>query len=255
MPRRARESFNTSFFHVIVQGVNKEFIFEKEIYKKKFFDLLKETKQKHTIDIIAYAIMSNHAHLLIHTESVNELSHFMKNVNEDYARYYNFFENRVGYVFRSRFLSEPITNEKYLLHCISYIHNNPVKANIVRRCENYKYSSYNDYINKTNFINEEIIKLVFGTSDIILDDFIALHCKNTYYFSEYKDMLKENMQEIISSIENKYKKSWNELIKYNYILDQIAPEIKERIRISNYELARYLKIHRHKLERILNKTK
>ena len=49
--------------------------------------------------------------------------------------------------------------------------------------------------------------------------------------------------------------SWNELIKINYILKKIVPEIKERIRISNLELSRYLKTNRHKVERILIKNK
>ena len=160
-------------------------------------------------------------------------------------------ENRVGYVFRDRFLSEPITNQKYLLHCISYIHNNPVKANIVKRCKDYKFSSYCDYIHKANFVNEKIIKLVFGAEGLILSDYENLHFNNKYYFAENESNLKENMNEIISEIEGRYRSKWSELIKYNYILEKIGPEIKERIKISNYELARYLKIHRHKLERIL----
>ena len=254
MPRRARENLNTSFFHVIVQGINKEFIFEKDQYKDKYFKLLKETKEEHTIDIISYVIMSNHVHLLLHTDEIKELSDFMKKINEDVARYYNYFENRVGYVYRDRFLSEPITNQKYLLHCISYIHNNPVKANMVQKCEDYKYSSYNDYINKTNFINDNIVKMVFGSENINIEDYEVLHNNNKYYFAEDKDMLRENMNEIISEIESRYEKNWNELIKYNYILEKIGPEIKARIRISNYELARYLKIHRHKLERMLIKS-
>lgn len=254
MPRRARENMNASFFHVIVQGVNKEFIFDKTQYKNKYLKLLKEEKKQYSIDIIAYAIMGNHTHLLLHTEKINELSSFMKRVNEDFARYYNYAENRVGYVYRDRFLSEPIMNQKYLLHCISYIHNNPVKANIVKKCANYKYSSYNDYINRTNFIDDNIIELVFGSKTIVLEEYKALHSESKYYFAEYRDMLEENMKEIILDIEKRYEKEWGELIKYNYILEKIAPEIKERIKISNYELAKYLKIHRHKLERILMKN-
>ena len=175
MPRRSRESLNTSFFHVIVQGVNKEFIFSKETYKEKYLKLLKAAKSKFVIDIIAYTIMSNHVHLLIHADNINELSGFMKKVNEDFARYYNYKENRVGYVFRDRFLSEPITNRKYLLYCISYIHNNPVKANLVKECKDYKYSSYNDYINKTRFTNSRIIKMVFENKLLDMNAYQKLH--------------------------------------------------------------------------------
>ena len=200
--------------------------------------------------------MSNHVHILIHTENVGELSKLMKTLNEDYARYYNYVKNRVGYVYRDRYLSEPITNRNYLLNCISYIHNNPVKAGIVKKCEEYKYSSYNDYINKTNYINDDILELLFNKRSLPLKEYIDLHTKKQkYYFMEYENDLKENMKEIISDIEKRYEMSWNELIKINYILKKIVPEIKERIRISNLELSRYLKTNRHKVERILIKNK
>ena len=180
----------------------------------------------------------------------------MKTLNEDYARYYNYVKNRVGYVYRDRYLSEPITNRNYLLNCISYIHNNPVKAGIVKKCEEYKYSSYNDYINKTNYINDDILELLFNKRSLPLKEYIDLHTKKQkYYFMEYENDLKENMKEIISDIEKRYEMSWNELIKINYILEKIVPEIKERIRISNLELSRYLKTNRHKVERILIKNK
>lgn len=253
MPRRAREKLNTSFFHVIVQGVNKEYIFEKEIYKKKFFNLLKENKEKYSIDIIAYVIMNNHSHLLLHVESIKDMSNFMKKINEEFARYYNYKENRVGYVFRDRFLSEPITSEKYLINCLVYIHNNPVKANIVNKAEQYKYSSYNDFVKKRMFVNEKIIELVFSKGEINAEEFAKLHLKKTYFFKEYDDMQKENLSEIMQEFKTRYKKDWQTIIKDNVYLEQVVVEIKERMKISNCELARIVKVHRHKVERILKR--
>ena len=86
----------------------------------------------------------------------------MQKTNGVYAKYYNYMNERVGYVFRDRFISEPIMNQRYFIQCIKYIHLNPVKANIVKKCEDYKYSSFNFYlknkeeiINKMNFSYEE----------------------------------------------------------------------------------------------------
>lgn len=251
MPRIARKDMNTSFFHVIVQGVNREFIFTKDKYKEKYLKLLKETKEQYLIDIISHAIMYNHAHLLLHTENINELSNFMKKVNEDYGRYYNYMENRVGHVFRDRFLSEPITYEKYLFNCIAYIHNNPVKANIVDKCENYKYSSYSDYLNMTGFIDEKILKLVFGKKKLDLDEFKKMHLKKAYYFAEYENMESQNMNEIILELEDKYKNKIELLNKNPKILKNIIIEIKERIRISNSSLAKYLKIDRNRINKLI----
>ena len=91
------------------------------------------------------------------------MSKFMPKVNTKYAKYYNYMtDKRVGYVFRDRYTSEAIENERYLINCINYIHNNPVKANIVKRCGDYKYSSYSDFINgnKINIL-ERILKTKF----------------------------------------------------------------------------------------------
>lgn len=251
MPRRSRESLHTSFFHVIVQGVNKEFIFKKDKYKRKYLNLLKKGKIQAEIDIVAYAIMYNHAHLLLHTDNAKKLSSFMKKINEDYARYYNHIENRVGHVFRDRFLSEPIINQKYLLNCISYIHNNPVKANIVKNCEDYKFSSYSNYIRREEFIDKNIIELVFGSKVLDLEQFRAMHVKNKYYFAEYDDMLQENMKEILIDLEERYGKKTVELVKNPVYLENIVVEIKDRIKISNIKLAQYLQVNRNKIYRVL----
>ena len=233
MPRRARKNLSTSFFHVIVQGINKEYIFDKNEYKDKYLLLLKESKIKNDIDIISYSIMSNHSHLLLHTEHTSELSSFMKNINEEFARYYNYKENRVGYVFKNRFLSEPITNQKYLLNCISYIHNNPVKANIVKDCKDYKYSSYNDYIKKCGFINDNIMEMIFGSKILNLKDFEILHSNKSYYFMEYNNTIEENIKEIIEEYEIRYLKRWEEIITERSNIEKIVVEIKERMKIPN----------------------
>lgn len=255
MSRKARKNLSTSFFHVIVQGINKEYIFEKVKYKNKYLQLLKDTRKVYDIKIIAYVIMNNHVHILIYTENVEDLSKFMKEVNGSFARYYNYEENRVGYVFRDRFLSEPILNRRYLIRCIPYIHNNPVKAGLVKHCEDYLFSSYNDYINKSGFVNEKIYELVFEQKLFSMENYQNIHKDKVYYFMEYENRVEENMNEIIEELQDRYKVNWKNLIKEIRILEKIIPEIKERITISNTKLAKYLKISRYKLEHILINSK
>ena len=142
MPRISRKNFETSFFHVLTQGVNREYIFSKKEYIEKYLYLINKYKEEFNILILAYCIMSNHSHLLIYTNKIENMSKFMHKINGIFSQFYNKSENRVGVVFRNRYVSEPIYDKKYLANCINYIHMNPVKAGLVYNCEEYKYSSF-----------------------------------------------------------------------------------------------------------------
>ena len=146
----------------MVQGVNKEFIFYKEEYIKKYISIIKENMIGHNFTLLAFCIMNNHAHFLIYTEDIEDFGSFMKRVNQLYAQMYNREENRCGVLFRNRYQIQPIYDENYLIKCIKYIHNNPVKANMVSKCEDYPYSSYKDYINNSGVTKSEIMRKIYG---------------------------------------------------------------------------------------------
>ncbi len=168
MPRIPRNYLKTSFFHIMSQGLNKSFIFNDPIdikfYIKSMYSLIKQFDVK----IIAYCIMNNHVHILIETKNINELSKYMQFLNSRYAMYYNKKYKRVGYVFRDRYASEGIYSEKQLYNCINYIYNNPVKAGMCSKPEEYKFSNYKKI--EFNVSNE------YGFIDID-EDKIEL-CKN-----------------------------------------------------------------------------
>lgn len=161
MPRNARILLEGKICHHIVQGINKEYIFEEKDDKNKYLSLLKKYYKKYNIDIICYCIMDNHTHLILYSNSIKNISSFLEIINSAYGRYYNKKHNRVGYVFRNRFKSILIKTRKQLCTCIKYIHMNPVKANIVKRESEYEYSSYNDYINNSGFLNQRILDFLF----------------------------------------------------------------------------------------------
>ena len=201
MPRLARKLLRGEFFHITVKGINGDYIFQENIDKIEYLKLLKENSN---IAILAYCIMGNHAHILIKTENVDEMSKYMKKVNTSYALYYNKKNMREGYVFKNRFFSQQIEDKKHLFSCIVYIHKNPVKANIVRNMESYKFSSYNDYfgINHRNLINNENIFKLFNNQDFNdnLKKFKEYHLKDSlleYEFDEeinYTEMIKAYQQ-------------------------------------------------------------
>lgn len=142
MPRVPRFYSDTSFFHVMTQGIKKEYIFNQSEDAKRYISILYNTKDECKINIIAYCIMKNHSHLLLKTSKIENLSKFMRKTNTKYAIYYNKKYERVGYVFRDRFKSEPIYTEQNLHNCVAYIYNNPVKAGICNKPEEYPFSNY-----------------------------------------------------------------------------------------------------------------
>lgn len=165
MKRIPRSEYHHGFFHVMVQGINKKFIFEKSIEKEEYLSLLLKYKENFKIILLAYCIMDNHVHLLIYTDEVYEMSEYMRIVNSKFARDYNKAFDRVGYVFRDRFNSQYIDTKDYLQKCLNYIHMNPVKANIVKKPSEYKYSTYNDYMEKKGIVNDRVIEKIFNEKE------------------------------------------------------------------------------------------
>ncbi|MBO5413845.1 MAG: transposase [Clostridia bacterium] len=150
MPRFPRSYIKTSFFHIITQGINKNFIFDYPEDIKYYISLMYELNSEYGIKIVAYCIMNNHAHMLLELENIKELSKYMQRLNTKYGKYYNKKYNRVGYVFRDRYKSEGIYSEEHLYSCIKYIYNNPVKAGLCTNPEDYPYSNYKKIVYENN---------------------------------------------------------------------------------------------------------
>ena len=253
MPRIARKDYNTSFFHIMVQGINKEHIFNKDHYKEKYMDFMYKYLEKYDVKIIAYCIMSNHAHLLVYVEKISELSEYMRSINTTYALYYNKILKRVGYVFRNRYQVEPIYNDRYLINCIHYIHDNPIKAQICKTMEQYKYSSYYEY----KFHKEKIIKKSlerFKDVTLLYIDSIFTQKEIDYTYMDY-----EEDKEILSKEEIIEKFLKNKNIKKNEIktnseyLHSIAIELNKKCRLTHQEIANEFGVNRMKITRLINK--
>lgn len=148
MPRKSRDNIKAQYFHVMVQGINKSYIFDNDENAKKYIELLYKIKNEYDMRILTYCVMSNHCHILLNCKNIKDISSFMKKLNLNYAIYYNKKYNRVGYVFRDRFKSQAIISEKHLYNCIHYIYNNPVKAKICKEPKDYPYLKYEKNMGK-----------------------------------------------------------------------------------------------------------
>lgn len=215
MPRVARKNLGTPFLHVMIQGVNKEYIFYNEKYIERYLEIIEKNRKDYNFTIIAYCIMNNHAHFLIYTEDINEFGKFMQKINLKYAQMYNKEEKRCGVLFRNRYQTEPIYDKKYLINCIKYIHDNPVKAKMVLKCSDYKYSSYNDYINNTGVTKNQIMDQIFGkkcnykllfketAEKRFMDIEKNIDETNEYIKQEVVQFIKDNKIEIMEVLSNR----------------------------------------------------
>ena len=242
MARKARCSFISNVYHLMVQGDEKKSIFDLSANKRKYLYFLKHDAFKNDVDIISYCMMDNHAHVLVYCPEIERISQMMHECNTSYAIFYNKKRNKVGHVFRDRFKSEGIYTKSHLINCIKYIHENPVKAGICDRCDQYMFSSYNAFKN-----TKDMIKQICELSKHDMNEIM----KNTYTDTKYMDddYSKEDIQTVAEDVLNKYlilKDDDNGIAK-------AYKELKERCRISDTEIANILGINRYSLIRRLKK--
>ena len=174
MARHARQQSSTGYYHVMLRGINKKDIFVNDTDKEKFLQLLKKQQDDCKIKITAWCIMSNHVHLILHAH-VEDMSYAIKVVSGMYATYYNNKYDRIGSLFNNRFKSKAIESDEYLKCNVRYIHNNPVKANIVNQAQDYIWSSYIEYLHKKNFIYNEEKKFILKCFSNNLKSFADFH--------------------------------------------------------------------------------
>ncbi|MBQ3414896.1 MAG: transposase [Clostridia bacterium] len=253
MSRKSRKDLNTPFLHIMVQGVNKEYIFNKKDYIIKYLELIQENKKEFEVTIIAYCIMNNHAHFLVYTENIEKFGKYMQKINLNYAQMYNKTQNRCGILFRNRYQAEPIYDKKYLINCIKYIHDNPVKAGIVKKCEDYKYSSYNNYMNNAEECTSPIMQEIFGKNcnyellfkrvhDIrFMDDKESYNNSDEYIIGGIEEFIIENKICVIDIFQNR-----KLLIKLIFFL-------KQNCNIKYNEIRNYLDIPRGTMENLKKK--
>ncbi|HHT9137489.1 MAG TPA: REP-associated tyrosine transposase [Candidatus Wunengus sp. YC60] len=145
MSRPLRLEFEGAFYHVTSRGNLRDRIFFDDKDREKFLDILRRTKQRYGYLLHAYALMGNHYHLFLETPRAN-ISQIMQNINTSYTVYINKRHKRAGHLFQGRFKGIIVDKETYLIVLSRYIHLNPVRAGMVENPEDYRWTSYKEYI-------------------------------------------------------------------------------------------------------------
>lgn len=141
MPRIGRVVAAGFPHHVIQRGNNRAHIFFDEKDRKQYLSLLKKYSVKWESPIMAYCLMSNHVHLLTKPAANESLYKMMQGLTLCYTQYVNRMYQRTGRLWESRYHSCIVDQEKYLWAVARYIEQNPVRAGMAEKPEDYHYSS------------------------------------------------------------------------------------------------------------------
>lgn len=238
MARQARIFSETGMYHIMFRGLNKQGIFSDEKDYAKIKDIITSAKDKTDMQIYAYCMMPNHVHLFVREAQKGDISIFMKKVLSHYAGWYNFKYERSGHLFANRYKSIPVEDDSYFLTLARYIHQNPVKAMLSENMQEYKYSSYADYIsNDDDFTDIDFLLNMFDENRKVaikkFEEFSNLENEET----DYEDSIRQ--------------KDVAAKCKIIQITGGLQPsEIRNLPKTERYELLKKL-IEEHKIQKIV----
>ncbi|WP_416147453.1 transposase [Salipaludibacillus sp. HK11] len=199
---------SSGIYHIMLRGVNRRQIFHDDEDCIRFLQTVGKYKLKSELGVYAWCLMGNHVHLLL-SEGREDLSVTMKRIGVSYVWFYNQKYSSVGHLFQDRFRSESVETDGYLMRVSRYIHQNPVKAGLVKSADEWLWSSCQGYYGRRSF------------PDGLLDEAILLR----------------RLADDLSVARREYKK-FNERVN-----DDECPfdRVNDRIRLSDEEAAEAIK--------------
>jgi len=136
--------------HVIVRGIEKRPIVDDDNDREDFVTRMGSVALDTETSIYAWALMSNHAHILLRSSSAG-LPTFMRRLLSGYAISYNRRHNRYGHLFQNRYKSIVCEEDQYFKELVRYIHLNPLRAGLVEtlaKLDRYQWCGHSVIMNR-----------------------------------------------------------------------------------------------------------
>jgi REP element-mobilizing transposase RayT len=192
------------YYHIYNHAVGNEILFYNDKNYEYFLSLIEKYLTGY-VDIYAYCLLPNHFHLLIKVKDLNGIdrskvqnnkkiskeisipkviSRQLSHLFNSYAQAINKQLSRKGSLFNNRFKRIQVTNERYFINLVQYIHHNPIEAGFVTNLSDWKFTSYNAIIsdNETRIERKEILRFFGGK-----ENFIHIH-KNRPNIEPYEGL-------------------------------------------------------------------
>lgn len=186
MPRPLRITVPNLPFHVVDRGNNRQTVFREKEDFVYFLKLLKRYKKELKFKLYHFCLMPNHIHFVIEPTIEGSLPKIMMRLTLAYSSYFNRKYGGVGHVWQGRYKSSLVDREEYFIWCGLYVELNPVRAKLVEKPEDWRWSSFCFY--------------VFGEIDPLMEGLIDV---DPYYFQlgnnskERQKIYYENMEGVI----------------------------------------------------------
>lgn len=151
MPRKPLIRSEHLPYHVTSRSHNKEaFALPIENVWSLALKSFAEAHAAHPVEVVSFVLMSNHYHLLLYTPKGN-LDLFMYEFNKRPAQSIQRESKNINQVFGGRYKWNLIESKQYFSNCYRYVFQNPVRAGLVYRCEEYRYSTLACTLGKSEF--------------------------------------------------------------------------------------------------------
>ncbi|WP_458700868.1 transposase [Sulfurospirillum sp. 1307] len=251
MPRRCRIE-NCGYHHVYNRGVAKNKIFLDFIDKEKFLKIVASVCKDYKLNIHSFCLMDNHYHLLVENLREN-LSDAMRQINSQYAIYFNKRHKRVGHLWQDRYKSWFVLDTNHLFILFRYIEQNPIKAGMSERIGEYKYASSYSFLNDAvpKFLENSFVLREYNIDELfkVLDTSISEEelkilegIKRKKYKAQNEKIvedIKVPLDEIFSSIDSREKR--DKLVLSAFEQGYKKSEIARKIEMTSAGVAKILK--------------
>lgn len=247
MARQPRKKSESGIYHILMRGINRQVIFEDEYDYIRFLQTLDKYKEQSGFTLFAYCLMSNHVHLLLKVGQ-EPLEQLMRRICGSYVYWYNAKYQRVGHLFQDRFKSETVEDDSYFLTVLRYIHQNPVKAGIVKNIKQYKWSSMGEYMDKPKLTQTAFALNFFGQEREAARESFSQFCRannddNCLELEVKKKVSDEEARELIQDIYQV--ESPFDLQKFDKVArDKCLKELKDKHHLSIRQIERLTGINR-----------
>lgn len=242
MARPPRLHFSGALYHVICRGNRRQVLFQDTSDYQKYQERLFHYASRYKFLLYAYVLMPNHVHLLIEVGPV-PLSRVMQGLQFTYAQYFNKKYRIVGHLFQGRYKAILCEKEAYLLELTRYIHLNPIRAGLVKRPEDYRWSSYPVYLGQreepeiaTNFVLSQFGQRL-STARRAFERFVF----ESVGEGHRQDLYDLKAQQCIGSerfVENLPLKNLEESPRYRITLDEIITAVCREFRVNPSSLSK-----------------